>query len=242
MNAFNPSVSCLDKLGQIVAILESMVRAEAWLDNGLKDLVFDPEVRAWMARMRELERLPPLEGVLQEVDGKFVLRSPASREPVVSITNIPEGQSAALSLLDGPEDQIECSAVISEHPALPQNSPQTGEKGSGRLVGYTLSATHPTEGIVATYAEAASKGEATYRCIEEFPWSEKWTEHSIKNTETGEESPCLLLGLPGDLVQQNQAARVVEYLTRKETESEQPLEYEDVVDITGGALSLDEED
>lgn len=239
MNAFTPMVSCLDKLGQIVAILEGMVREGAWLNNGLKDLVLDPEVRAWMARMRELERLPELGGDLQVVDGKFVLLPQPAREVVFNI-----GAPTPEMIADAgqPSDYVQRQLEKMIEPPKP----------AGPLVGYTLSAKSPTEGVVCTYAEAPTLSAAFRRCIDEFPWGEKWTEHSVKNTETGEETSVPPWGdafwdpaieSPGPLlfVSPEQWAEVHKLGDRTGLALDLSEENEDVVDTAPSALSLDDD-
>ena len=56
--------------------------------------------------------------------------------------------------------------------------------------GYQLSARHPTEGMIATFAEAESPSLGCQRCMEEFPPEEGYTEHRIRNFETKAEYFC----------------------------------------------------
>lgn len=58
INAFTPPVAVLDKLAEIVAMCQAMI-FNGLPNDGLTGLVNDEGVRAWMKRMRDLERIPP---------------------------------------------------------------------------------------------------------------------------------------------------------------------------------------
>jgi len=181
VNAFNPKTSILDKLGKIVAILEGRIKAGSYLGSELNSLVNDEKVRAWMARMRELGRLPPVKSATPFTDGlRTALQNPTN--------------------------------TIIEPPA------------PGRRVGYTLSARHPTEGFIVTYAEATTIEVAFQRCFEEFPLTEKFSDHIVTDTETGVETvvpEALLVVLTTGLGL--------------------GLEIHDVVDSSPSGLSLDDD-
>jgi len=141
LNAFQPPVSVLIKLAEIVG-------AHYPFDH----ISSDPEVLEWYDRMAELKYVPA--------------RPKPKFEAVVK--NVEEGELVPLKLLDGPEELVECGAVISMQPARR---------------GWQVFATGP-EGPVASYIEAVTTADAMHACHSQFPFAEGYHTHGVKDIES----------------------------------------------------------
>lgn len=204
MNALNPKVSLLIKLAQIFYKVNTDLPVGV-LPLDFRALLDDVEVLEWYDRMAELEYVLMRPALLAGFEDGVAHATEIQAH--LSGTNL-EGKPVSETLTLRPGDR----EVKSQHAystlnigaPTPEMVADAGPPSNyvdqqigkilNPLVGYTMSAKHPTEGIICSYAEARLVSLAAERCYEEFPPEENYTDHAVTNTETGEETS--LPGLP----------------------------------------------
>lgn len=84
INAFTPPVVVLDRLAEIVAIIEVQIAEGYGTVGRLAELSQDSGVQAWMARMREMERIPPAPKPLSFTNGiRQMLNTPGPTQTMI---------------------------------------------------------------------------------------------------------------------------------------------------------------